>query len=279
MPKAKVSDIEMYYEVAGQGAPLLMTSGWSLADRAFGKLVPLLTDTYQCIRHDHRNMGRSDAPEGPTNIEQMADDLAGLLDHLKIERTRVLGGGGMGGLVAMEFAIRHPERVTALHLGSPSLKVDNFLAEVMEIWTELRRLDVRLWAREVTAWCFTPETFRKDPGLPKHAFEARAAEDTFPAPGSYDRIVDAYVKYDATERARSIKCPTLITSGGIEDLITGPRFTEAVHKTIPGSVLHVFEGTSHGYPGEAEQEFGRLILDWFAKHGDAKASHALSAVG
>jgi pimeloyl-ACP methyl ester carboxylesterase len=272
MPKAKVSDIEMYYEIVGQGAPLLMTSGWSLANRAFAKLIPHLQDKYQCIRHDHRNMGRSDAPDRPASIAQMADDLAGLLDHLKIERTRVLGAGGMGGLVAMEFAIRHPDRTTALHLGSPSLKVDNFLREVMEVWKALRHLDVRLWAREVTLWCFTPGTFESNPELVKHAFEARAAENTFPAPNSYDRIVDAYVNYDARTTAAQIRCPTLVTSGGTEDLITGPRFAREVHESIPGSQLKVFEGTSHGYSAEAEAEFVRLIVDWFAANGAASPS-------
>jgi 3-oxoadipate enol-lactonase len=267
MPRAKVSDIEMYYEETGEGPPLLMTSGWSLADRAFGSVVPAMQDRYRCIRHDHRLMGRSDAPEGPTSIEIMADDLAGLLDHLGIGRTRVLGGGGMGGLVAMEFAIRHPARVSALHLGSPSLKVDPFFAEVLEVWKELRRLDVRLWAREVTMWCFAPAAYAEQAALVQHAFEARAAEDTFPAVGAYDRIVDAYIAYDARERAGAIRCPTLVTSGGIEDLITGPRLTRAVHRAIPGSLYKEFPGTSHGYPAEAMQDFNRTILDWFAEHG------------
>ncbi|MDH3236143.1 MAG: alpha/beta hydrolase, partial [Alphaproteobacteria bacterium] len=165
MPKAKVSDIDMFYEEVGDGPPLLLTTGWALAERAFVQHRQLFAEQYRCIRHDHRGMGRSDAPKQPYTIEQLADDLAGLLDHLGIERSRVLGGGGMGGLVAMELAIRHPDRVTALHLGAPSLKVDNFLAGVMDMWKDLRRLDPELWAREVTFWCYTPQTFNEQPGL------------------------------------------------------------------------------------------------------------------
>lgn len=266
MPVAKVSDINMYYEVLGEGPPVVLLSGWSLADRAFGTLVPHLKDHFTCIRVDHRNMGRSDAPEGPASIEQMSDDVAGLLDHLGHDTAQIFGAGGMGALIAMEFAIRHGARTRSLHLGSPSLKVDNFLAEMMEVWRQLRHLDVRLWAREVTLWCFTPGTYERNRELPAHAFEARAAENTFPSPNSYDRIVDAYVKYDATDRAAQITAPTLITTAGIEDMITGSRFAKAVHDTIAGSRLHVFEGTSHGYGAEAEAEFSKLAVEWLMSH-------------
>lgn len=266
MPIAKVSDINMYYDVRGEGSPVVLLSGWSLADRAFGKLVPHLEDDFTCIRVDHRNMGRSDAPEAPTSIEQMSDDIAGLLDHLDHDKAQIFGAGGMGALVAMEFAIRHGGRTRSLHLGSPSLKVDNFLAEMMEVWRQLRHLDVRLWAREVTLWCFTPATYEHAREMPARAFEARAGEDTFPAPNAYDRVVDAYVKYDARERASGITAPTLVTSGGIEDLITGPRFAEAVRDAIPGSRLHVFEGTSHGYGSEAEAAFSAMAVEWLKSH-------------
>ena len=268
MPKAKVSDIEMFYEEVGDGPPLLLTTGWALAERAFVQHRELFAEHYRCIRHDHRGMGRSDAPKEPHSIETLADDLAGLLDYLEIERLRVLGGGGMGALVAMELAIRHPDRVSALHLGSPSLKVDNFLAGVMDMWKDLRRLDPELWAREVTFWCYTPRTFDERPDLSEAGARARAGEATFPDPTAFDRIVDAYKAYDATGRAGSIRCPTLITCGDVQDLITGPRFARAVHDAIPGSTLHVVEGASHNFWVERQEEWGELILDWFARHGD-----------
>ncbi len=268
MPKVKVSDIEMYYEEIGDGPPLLLTTGWALAERAFVQHRELFASHFRCIRHDHRGMGRSDAPTSAYSIEQLADDLAGLLDYLGLERARVLGGGGMGALVAMELAIRHPARVSALHLGSPSLKVDNFLAGVMDMWKELRRLDPALWAREVTFWCYTPETFDSQPDLAGGAAQARAGENTFPDPTAFDRIVDAYKAYDATGRAGGIRCPTLVTSGGIQDLITGPRFAEAVHAAIPESQLHILKDTSHNFWVERQQEWGDLVLNWFGRHGD-----------
>ncbi|MGE0315936.1 MAG: alpha/beta fold hydrolase [Lautropia sp.] len=268
MPKAKVSDIEMYYEIAGDGPPLLMSSGWSLAGRNFGGIHGVLSQKYRCIRHDHRCMGRSDAPEGPITIEQMADDLAGLLDHLGIDRTRMIGGGGMGARVAMALCIRHPGRVTALELGSPVLKSDAFSASLARVWKRLRALDPKLWAEEVTLWSYTPETYNERPEIPEKAFQGRVGEDTFPAPKAYDRIVDAMLAFDVRDSAHKISCPTLITSGGDRDLFSGARYSRDVHRAIPNSVLKVFESAAHGYPGECHDEYMALVLDWFATHGD-----------
>lgn len=268
MPKAKVSDIEMYYEITGEGPPLLMSSGWSLPPRNFGGILPTMSKKYMCIRHDHRCMGRSDAPDGPLTIAQMADDLAGLLDHLKIEKTRMIGGGGMGARVAMELAIRHPGRLTALELGSAVLKSDHFSASLARVWKRLRKLDVELWAEEVTLWSYTPGTYNTRPDIPERAFRGRAGEDTFPNPGTYDKIVDAMLSLDLRGRVGVINCPTLITCGGIEDLFSGPRYAREVHREIPNSVLKIFEGAAHGYSGECHDEYLALIVDWFEKHGD-----------
>lgn len=202
----------------------------------------------------------------------MADDLAALLGHLDLPAVRVLGGGGMGALVAMELAIRHPARVSALVLGSPGLRVDAFLRETMQMWKVLRRLDAKLWAREVTLWCYAPATFEMRPEVIQGALNARSGEATFADADAFDRIVDAYIAYDATDRAARIRCPVMVTCGGIEDLITGPRFATAVQRAIPGSSLRVFEGTSHNYWIEQSEAFGKLVIDWFAEHGGVSPS-------
>ena len=269
MPRLHVSDIHMHYERVGKGPPLLITTGWARAERAFLHHRELLADEFDCIRHDHRGIGASDAPDQPYTIEAMADDLAGLLDSLRIPRCRVLGGGGMGALVAMELAIRHPGKVSALMLGSPSLKVDNFLREIMLMWKDLRRLDPVLWAREVTFWCYTPETFNARPEITQAGARARAGEQTFVQPWAFERIIDAYCAYDATTRAGSISSPTLVTSGSEQDLITGPRFAYQVHGVIPNSKLHLFERTSHNHWVEQFDDWWTVTRDFFRLHGDA----------
>ena len=162
MPRLHVSDIHMHYERVGKGPPLLITTGWARAERAFLHHRELLADEFDCIRHDHRGIGASDAPDDAYTIEAMADDLAGLLDGLRIPRCRVLGG------VAWEH-----------------------------------------WS-----------------------------------------------------------CPTLVTSGSEQDLITGPRFAYEVHHAIPNSKLHLFERTSHNHWVERFDEWWTVTRDFFRVHGD-----------
>ena len=195
MPKVKVSDIEVYYEEAGQGEPLIIVTGWARAERAFSRHVDWFSQHYRCIRHDKRGIGQS--PDAPYSIKMMADDLDGLMGHLDLRNSRVLGGGGMGALVAMELAINHADRVRSLVLGSPCLAADNFLRELMLFWKDLRRLDVDLWAREVTFWCYAPESFNSRPEMPEAAWKARGAEETFPQPWAFDRVIDAYLSHES----------------------------------------------------------------------------------
>ena len=265
MPKLKVSDIEMYYEETGQGDPLLLISGWSTAARSFRGHLDAFAKHYRCIRVDKRGIGETDAPDAPYSIRMMADDVNDRLDALGLREVRVLGAGGMGALVAMELAINHPEKLRSLVLGSPCLKVDNFFRQLMLVWKDLWKINTELWAREVTMWCFTPETFNQRPDLPESSWKARAAEKTFAKPWAYDRIIDAYLDHDATDRVHLIRCPTLVTVGGFEDLITGPRYAREVYARIPGAKLHIFENTSHSFPAEAQEEWGAVIEKWFAK--------------
>lgn len=265
MPMAQLSDVTMFYEEVGSGEPLLITTGWARAERAFLGHRDLLAENYRCIRHDHRHIGRTLAPETPTSIATLADDLAELLDYLSIPSARVLAGGGMGALVGMQLAVRHPEKVRALHLGSPCLKADPFLVSIMGIWKRLRAIDPVLWAEEVTHFCYMPKTFAERPEMVDGARKARAQEQTFPENRDFERLADAYCAFDMTDTASQIACPVQISNGGDLDLITGPRMARAVHAAIEQSEFIVFEDCSHNYFVEDAERFGKMLIDFFGR--------------
>ena len=265
MPTAQLRQVNMFYEEQGTGEPLLITTGWARAERAFAAQIDDLSARYRCIRHDHRHIGRTLAPEGTTRLSDLADDLADLLDHLGIESTRVLGGGGMGALVAMQLAIRHPGKVRALHLGAPCLKPDAFLVSLMKVWVRLRALDPILWAEEVTHWCYVPKTFEERPEVVEGAKRARAGEQTFPTNRDFERLADAYMAFDVTGLVHQIRCPVQISNGGELDLITGPRMAREVHAAIPHSEYVDFADSSHNYFVEERQRFANVLLDFFGR--------------
>jgi pimeloyl-ACP methyl ester carboxylesterase len=120
MPKIKVRDIEMFYEIRGEGHPLLMIMGFQGNMDCWDPfyLIPSLSGRFKLILFDNRGSGRTDYPGDPGEeftIRLMADDAAALLGALGIEHSHVLGIS-MGGMIAQEFAINHPEKVDRLVL-------------------------------------------------------------------------------------------------------------------------------------------------------------------
>jgi pimeloyl-ACP methyl ester carboxylesterase len=116
MPTTKANGIELYYEVHGEGPPLLLIMGLGANATAWYRQIPVLSERYRVIAFDNRGAGRSEKPLEPYSIPQMADDAAALMDTLGISTSHVFGMS-LGGMIAQEYALRHPERVQALVLG------------------------------------------------------------------------------------------------------------------------------------------------------------------
>lgn len=209
-------------------------------------------------------MGASGAPDVSYTTKTMGDDIIGLFDQMGLSGIRIMGHGGMGGIIALQMAINHPDKVRSIAVGAGCAKVDPFLRELMLIWGELRKLDPVLWAREVHLWSVTTAYYNAHPETTQSAVTNRMDNNPFMTPWSYDRTIEAYINHDVTDQLHLIKCPTLVTSGGSGDLITGKRFAQEVADRIPGSKLHVFEDGGHNFRGVYHEEYARLLLDFFA---------------
>ena len=107
MPKIKVGDVNLNYDVDGKGDPLLMIMGLGASSAQWDpELVEDLARTFRVITFDNRGTGQSDKPDVPYSIEMFADDAAGMLEHLDIPTAHIFGVS-MGGMIAQEFALRH----------------------------------------------------------------------------------------------------------------------------------------------------------------------------
>ena len=133
MPYADVNGISLYYEERGAGRPVVQIHGSGFGRGNFATLTPLLSRSFRVIDYDMRGFGDSDAPVEPYSMELWADDLAGLLDALEIERAHV-HGTSMGGMVAIPFAAKHPGRVDRLVLSCSLAAYD-----------EAARMNKRVW--------------------------------------------------------------------------------------------------------------------------------------
>ena len=124
MPTVRVNDITMYYEIHGEGEPVVLIAGLNSDHTLYQKLgiISRLAESYQVVAFDNRGVGRTDKPDSPYSIEMMAEDTVGLLDVLGIKKVHLLGIS-MGGRIALALTLRHPERVKTLMLVSTGPRV------------------------------------------------------------------------------------------------------------------------------------------------------------
>lgn len=120
MERARVNDVDLAFEIRGEGEPVLLVHGAHIADAMTPLLDEPALEGFRLIHYHRRGVGRSSHPAGSISIETHADDAAGLLGHLGVDRATVVGHSS-GGVVALELAARHPSRVTALALLEPAL--------------------------------------------------------------------------------------------------------------------------------------------------------------
>ena len=129
---ASVNDLEVYYEIHGDGRPLVLLHGAYMTIDAMGEVVPELAGTRQVIAVELQGQGRTADVDRPLSYERMADDTAALLRHLGIDQADVFGFS-MGGSVALQIALRHPEVVRKLVVASASYTSDGMQPELHEM--------------------------------------------------------------------------------------------------------------------------------------------------
>ena len=117
MPTAKITDIQIYYEDYGQGPPLIMILGLGQDITTWNFQISELSKHLKLIVFDNRDSGKSSRSSQNYTTQIMAQDILGLMDHLEIDRTHLLGTS-LGGMIAQQVALMAPERVNSLILAS-----------------------------------------------------------------------------------------------------------------------------------------------------------------
>ena len=213
MPTTRINDIEVYYEVHGDGEPLLLIGGLGSSVGLFRRAIPVFSKDRKVVAFDNRGAGRTDKPDTPYTIEMMADDAAGVLSVLGIERADVLGVS-MGGRIAMDLAMRYPRSVKRLILVSTTARVTK------ETRSALSLRFGRISKRITGSGAFGGST------QPYRAFR---------------RQFDASTNFDCTDGLGTIAAPTLIMRGD-RDTIAPADLVEELHSGIKGSKLEVLKG-------------------------------------
>ncbi len=246
---------KLHFEEHGAGPPVVLLHGLSGNLDLWAPQVPALAERYRVIAVDIRGHGRSDKPPGPYSVDQFAEDVRGLLDHLGIERA-VVGGLSMGGGTAQTLALRHPERVQALMLLSTSSTFTPFVRERF-----LRRAEIAeregmapLVDGMMAIW-FTPEHLRE----PSPEIERIRAMTLANDPAAFAAASRANAARDWTDRLPEIHCPTLFV-GGLEDPANAAANAAVYRERLADVEIHLLPGVSHLLNVETPETLNALLL-------------------
>jgi 3-oxoadipate enol-lactonase len=260
VPKAKVNGIDLYYEIQGEGAPVLLIAGFTADHLAWFLQVPALAREFQVITFDNRGAGQSGQPEGPYTIRQLADDAAGLLDHLGITRAHVVGHS-MGGAIAQEFGINHPHRTASLAILGSWARGDERTARFLDLWRHAReRFEPEHYLEFTCQACFT-HRFYNIPGA-VDMVKMQALGNPFPQSlTGFLAQYEACKGHDSLDRLEQIKAPTLVMAA-TEDAILPPRFSREIARRIPGAAYEELADCGHLFTFEQTELTNDRLLHW-----------------
>lgn len=268
MDYVSVGDLEICYELTGEGEALVLIMGLTGSlDWWDPTFISGLERHFQVLVFDNRGSGRTRTPgEGEITCPQMAGDTARLMEALGIERGHVLGVS-MGGMIAQELALNHPEKVDRLVLCATNCGKSGSVFATREV---LKKLAERTGTPETQVESFCSLTFCEE-WLESHTGEVKEfAERYLKSPASdrnADRQFQATITFDACGRITDIDRPTLVACG-TDDIIIPSENSRIIARRIPGARLVEYEGAGHGFIWERRDEFLEDLMDFLDQADD-----------
>ena len=264
MPKALIDGVSLYYEVTGEGYPLVWSHEFAGDYRSWEPQVRFFSRRYRVITYSARGYPPSDVPTDPDaySQEQAVEDLRGLLEHLGVEHAHV-GGLSMGGNVALNFGLTYPEMARSLVVagtGSGSTDVDTFRSRT-EAFSQRMETEGMAAMSDYGRGPARVQLLRKDPRGWRE-FADQLAEHSNVGSALTFRGVQAKRPpiFDLEPKLRALDVPTLIMLGDEDEPCVEPGIF--MKRCIPRSGLVVFPQAGHAINLEDPDLFNRIVADF-----------------
>ncbi len=253
MPKANINGSGLYYEEHGQGEPLILIQGFAGNQIAWFFQIRAFEKYFRVITFDSRSIGKSDVSPVPLTIPLLVEDVIGLMDYLKIDKANILGLS-LGGLIAQSIAIRYPERVMKLILGStlPATEVQYVLPDIKDMMQEQTLKDVSGIMNRVISIAFNKRRYRY---IIKLLSRSRLESEY----SDYLRQMQSLEHFSTLDKLQQIRASTLVITGSGDRLVS-PQCSELIASRIPHSKLIIVKGGSHAFFVEMRGRFNREVL-------------------
>jgi len=257
----------IYYEVVGEGEPVLCLGGWgTFCHGELGGLPFGLVDRYQVIIMDYRGLAEStDNPQTPATMGLYASDAIAVLDELGLKNVHLLGMVGIGACICQQIAIERPDLTRSLVNTGAWARVDALLHEHLKLFLDIH--EKMGWAdfqRFACAMSFEPEFY--DANIGRLLGEKGPWKELRGNLQTHRRFIEASLEYDALEALKQVAAPALILHAEM-DVVTGPRVTRPIEDALPNAKGITFPDAAHVLAGKAlRQRFSDELMEFLDAH-------------
>ena len=273
--KLAVNGVDLWYRITGDGEPVMQIHGAGFGHSNFAPCTPELSQRFRVVDYDMRGYGQSDRPVQDYDMEVWADDVAGLLDALGIDRAHV-HGPSMGGMIAIVFAGKYPEKTISVVVNCAAAKLGRTGRLIFKNWIDIARVDPdgpgsRILAEMISWQALSKSFLETDEGVAAIDTIQQILRDSNTLE-VFTAACQAMCDMDIRDWLPKITSPALVL-GGDEDVMTpwdqGPDAAgqQAIADGIPGAEAHVIRGANHSTIFDNTEEHNRVVIDFFARHG------------
>jgi 3-oxoadipate enol-lactonase len=264
MPRTRIGNIEMYYEVHGSGEPVVLIHGLSMDSSTWFNQVSVLSQNYQVVVFDNRGVGQTDAPNEDYSTEMMADDAVALLKFLNVDNAHILGFS-MGGMIAQIIALKYPELVRSLLLNTTAAQFPAKAKHLVQTWLRMLNENVSLETRirEGFLWVYTNEFFEDDETVMASVNLAINHPHPLSTHGFAGQVA-ALMKHDTRSQISQISVPTLVLIGG-DDIFIPIEFSEELAAKILKAELVILERGGHNCWMEFPELFNQAVMQFLGR--------------
>ena len=258
--KVKSNGVEIHYEIEGDGPWLTMSHSLACDLHMWDPQMPVLVKRFKVLRFDTRGHGQSSAPAGDYTLEQLADDVKGLLDHLKITRTH-WAGVSMGGMIGQAFALKYPGVFQSMVLADTTSRRP---PEAAKMWGDrvatAREHGMDALVESTLARWFTEPYRKARPDVMKRIGDG--IRNT-PVAG-FAGCCHAISKVDYLDRLKEIRCPALVMVGE-HDHGTPPEAARVIQQNLPVSELKIISSAAHLSNIEQAEVFNEAMIGFLSE--------------
>jgi len=259
MLRARINGVELAYDLQGAGEPLVLIHGAQGDQSMFAGIAPAFANQFRVLTFDQRGSGLSEKPDMEFSMALLADDTAALMEHVGFASAHIIGVS-MGGMIAQEFALRHPHKVRSLVLGCTTPggpKAVRIGGEALTTAYSTEPLSPEERGRALAEAAFTKGYIAQHPEIIPAMIEARRQRPLDPVALSH-RMKAAYA-HDAYDRLPHIACPTLVITGK-DDVLISWENSRILAERIPGAKLVLLEHAGHVFWLEQPEQSRAAIL-------------------